>query len=64
MERTPLGHPIGSHHLLGWCCLCPGRTAAEELAAWQVWAGNLPDVREEIRRQQPGGSRPTVASTG
>ncbi len=57
MDRTPLGHSIASHHILGWCCHCPGRTAAWELAAWQVWAGTLPEVRQEIDRQQPAGAR-------
>jgi hypothetical protein len=52
--KTPLGHPISSHHVLGWCGYCPGRTAAEELAAWQVWAASLPEVAEEVRRQQGG----------
>lgn len=54
MDRIPLGHLIPSHHVLGWCLHCPGRTAAEELGAWQVWAMQLPDVRAEITRQQPG----------
>lgn len=33
---TPLGHSTPSHHVLGWCSHCPGRSAPEELAAWQV----------------------------
>jgi hypothetical protein len=52
--KTPWGHCIASHYLLGWCARCPGRDALEELAAWQVWAGTLPDVSEEISRQQGG----------
>lgn len=53
--KTPLGHSIASHVLLGWCLHCPGRSVAEEVCAWQVWAGRLPHVAAEIRRQQPGG---------
>ncbi|MFJ9985311.1 hypothetical protein ACIQUD_14985 [Streptomyces globisporus] len=33
---TPLGHSTPSHHVLGWCSHCPGRSVPEELAAWQV----------------------------
>lgn len=51
-DRTPLGHTIAAHHLFGWCSHCKGRTVAEELGAWQVWAGKLPEVAEEIKRQQ------------
>ena len=35
-KETPLGHSTPSHHVLGWCSHCPGRSVAEELAAWQV----------------------------
>ncbi|WP_030917406.1 hypothetical protein [Streptomyces sp. NRRL B-24720] len=34
--ETPLGHSTPSHHVLGWCSHCPGRSVPEELAAWQV----------------------------
>ncbi|MEW2164364.1 hypothetical protein AB0912_15430 [Streptomyces sp. NPDC007084] len=32
----PLGHSIPTHQTFGWCSHCPGRTLAEELAAWQT----------------------------
>jgi hypothetical protein len=54
MPKTPLGHWIQSHHLLGWCSSCPGRDVAEEAMAWRLWAAQQPEVAEEIRRQQPG----------
>lgn len=56
--KTPLGHSIPSHHVLGWCSRCPGRSAYEELAGWQVWAAALPEVREEVFRQQEGNTAP------
>ncbi|WP_326814000.1 MULTISPECIES: hypothetical protein [unclassified Streptomyces] len=36
MASTPLGHSIPSHRVLGWCSHCPGRSLAEEVAAWQI----------------------------
>ncbi|NDK24657.1 hypothetical protein FSY75_09245 [Streptomyces sp. TR1341] len=35
-HKTPLGHSIPSHRVLGWCSLCPDRSPAEELMAWQL----------------------------
>jgi hypothetical protein len=35
-DEIPLGHSTPSHRVLGWCSHCPGRSLAEELAAWQV----------------------------
>lgn len=53
-SRTPLGHSIAAHYLLGWCSLCSGRDVAQEAVAWRVWAGALPEVEAEIRLQQEG----------
>lgn len=58
MGDTPWGHLIAAHHLLGWCRACPGRDAVEEANAWNVWAGALPEVAAELRRQQGGDSTP------
>lgn len=33
-----------------------GQHVAEEVGAWQVWAGRRPDVAAEIERQQTGGT--------
>ncbi|MFD3848175.1 hypothetical protein ACFWVB_20080 [Streptomyces microflavus] len=30
-----LGHVRASHRVLGWCSLCPGRDAMDELLAWR-----------------------------
>lgn len=35
-REIPLGHSTPSHRVLGWCSHCPGRSLAEEVAAWQV----------------------------
>ncbi|MYR59605.1 hypothetical protein GTY54_26340 [Streptomyces sp. SID625] len=43
---APLGHSIPSHRVHGYCAHCQGRTAAEELAAWQV--------REQARYETDG----------
>lgn len=32
----PLGHSTPAHRDLGWCFLCPGRSLAEEVTAWQL----------------------------
>ncbi|MFD8469052.1 hypothetical protein ACFV10_28590 [Streptomyces cyaneofuscatus] len=49
----PLGHSIPSHRVHGWCSHCPGRSMAEELAAWQVDALNRAlgrsDEMEQLR---------------
>ncbi|MGW3736659.1 hypothetical protein [Streptomyces sp. NPDC005148] len=34
--NIPLGHSIPAHRVHGWCSHCPGRSLAEEVAAWQV----------------------------
>jgi hypothetical protein len=47
---TPLGHSLSAHHVHGWCSHCPGRTPAEELGAWQVWALTLLTTVEEGAR--------------
>lgn len=54
--KTPLGHLIAAHHLFGWCRACADRDVVEEANAWVVWAGALPEVTDEIRRQQGGES--------
>ncbi|MFF5968258.1 hypothetical protein ACFY64_31950 [Streptomyces collinus] len=46
---APLGHSIPSHRVLGFCTLCPGRTVAEELAAWQVHE----EARHEAAQRAP-----------
>jgi hypothetical protein len=47
--KIPLGHSIASHVVLGFCCKDPGREVWEELAAWQLWAGeHLPEVRAMV----------------
>ncbi|MGC4947714.1 hypothetical protein ACLQ2N_16150 [Streptomyces sp. DT224] len=33
---VPLGHSIPAHYTHGWCSHCPGRSIAEEAAAWQL----------------------------
>ncbi|MDK0525070.1 hypothetical protein [Streptomyces sp. ML-6] len=35
-HEIPLGHSIPAHRVHGWCSHCPGRSLAEEVAAWQV----------------------------
>ncbi|WP_331731853.1 hypothetical protein OG298_45225 (plasmid) [Streptomyces sp. NBC_01005] len=35
-REIPLGHSIPAHRVHGWCSHCPGRSLAEEVAAWQV----------------------------
>lgn len=49
LANIPLGHVIPSHVVLGWCSTCPGRTAAEEAAAWRLWSmTHVPEVREAL----------------
>lgn len=35
-SSVPLGHSIPAHRVHDWCSHCPGRSLAEEVAAWQV----------------------------
>jgi hypothetical protein len=45
----PLGHSTPTHQTFGWCSHCPGRTLAQELAAWQT---------RELRRLADAASGP------
>ena len=48
---VPLGHSISSHVVLGWCCLCRGKTVDEEVNAWRVWSmTGVPEVAEALTR--------------
>ncbi|MFC8332739.1 hypothetical protein [Streptomyces olivaceus] len=35
---APPGHSISAHRAHGWCTVCPGRTAGEEVMAWRALA--------------------------
>lgn len=43
-DPGPLGHSRPAHRVHGWCSHCPGRTVAEELAAWQVREDAVADI--------------------
>jgi hypothetical protein len=50
-DCIPLGHSIPSHVVHGWCCLCPGKTADDEVNAWRLWSmTNVPEVDEAVSR--------------
>jgi hypothetical protein len=38
MTEVPPGHSRVAHGRLGFCSHCPGKTAADEVAAWRTWA--------------------------
>lgn len=47
----PLGHDIPAHVVHGWCCICHGRTAYEEVNAWRQWsATHVPEVADAVSR--------------
>ncbi|WP_031095553.1 hypothetical protein [Streptomyces sp. NRRL S-15] len=50
-HEIPLGHSTPSHRVHGWCSHCPGRSVAEELAAWQVGALDRADRIERLRTE-------------
>jgi hypothetical protein len=33
---APAGHSLAAHRVHGWCAICRGRTALEELAEWRI----------------------------
>lgn len=45
-SSVPLGHSIPAHSVHGWCSHCPGRSLAEEVAAWQVDAQERHDAEK------------------
>ena len=48
-HEIPLGHSTPAHRVHGWCSHCPGRSVAEEVAAWQV------DALDRTATTAPGG---------
>ncbi|WP_199570539.1 hypothetical protein [Streptomyces murinus] len=54
-HKAPLGHSIPAHRVLGWCSLCPDRSLAEEVCAWQLDA--------QDRHAEEDGDGPLDAAT-
>jgi hypothetical protein len=48
MTEVPSGHSRVAHARLGFCAQCPGRTAADEVAAWRTWALALEQYGREL----------------
>ena len=53
-DLGPPGHSRPAHRVHGWCSHCPGRTVAEELAAWHVHedARDTPELDHKVQIEQ------------
>ena len=48
MTEVPLGHSRVAHTRLGFCSRCRGKTAADEVEAWRIWALALEQYGREL----------------